>query len=85
MLTNFTQKTSSTIECNPCDFKCCNKNDYNSHILTHKHKRLTNIDNKNVKNSTKFKCECGKEYTYRQSLSVHKKKCLKETIIQKDP
>jgi hypothetical protein len=35
----------------------------------------TNVDNKGVKNSTKIKCECGKEYSHRQSLSVHKKKC----------
>jgi hypothetical protein len=37
---------------------------------------LTNVDNKSVKNSPKFKCECGKEYNHRQSLSVHKKKCI---------
>jgi hypothetical protein len=31
--------------------------------------------NENTKNSIKFKCECGKEYNHRQSLSVHRKKC----------
>jgi hypothetical protein len=36
---------------------------------------LTNADIKNVKNSSKFICDCGKEYNHRQSLSVHKKKC----------
>ena len=77
MLTDFTQKNSSKFECIPCDFKCCNKNDYNRHVLTHKHKMLTNVDNESVKNSTKFKCECGKEYSHRQSLSVHKQKCQK--------
>jgi len=34
-----------------------------------------NIDNKIQKNSKAFECECGKEYKYRQSLYVHKKKC----------
>jgi len=77
MLTDFTQKNSSKFECITCNFKCCNKNDYNRHITTHKHKMLTNVDNKSVKNSTKFKCECGKEYSHRQSLSVHKQKCQK--------
>ena len=43
---------------------------------------LTNIDTENSKNSSKFICDCGKEYIHRQSLSVHKKKCdfIKETI-----
>jgi hypothetical protein len=36
---------------------------------------LTNVDNESVKNLSKFKCECGREYNHRQSLSVHKKKC----------
>ena len=80
MLTDFTQKNSSKFECIPCHFKCSNKNDYNRHILTHKHKMLTNVDTESVKNSIKFKCECGKEYSHRQSLSVHKQKCIKESI-----
>jgi hypothetical protein len=43
---------------------------------------LTNVDIKNVKNSSKFNCDCGKEYNHRQSLSIHKKKCnfIKENI-----
>ena len=84
MLTNFTQKNSKYFECKDCDFKCCNKNDYNRHILTRKHKMLTNVDTESVKNSLKFICDCGKEYNHRQSLSIHKKKCFfkKETIIQ---
>jgi len=75
MLTNFTQKNSKKYDCILCDFKCCNKNDYNRHILTRKHKILTNVDVENSKNSNKFICDCGKEYNHRQSLSVHKKKC----------
>ena len=50
MLTNFTQKNSAKFECIICDFKCCNKNDYNRHLLTRKHKLLTNVDNKTPKN-----------------------------------
>ena len=85
MLTNFTQKNSKYFECKDCDFKCCNKNDYNRHTLTHKHKMLTNVDTESVKNSLKFICDCGKDYNHRQSLSVHKKKCtfkMKEKIIE---
>ena len=77
MLTKITQKNSSTFECIPCYFKCSNKNDYNRHVLTHKHKMLTNVDMNVDKKSLKtpYHCECGKEYSHRQSLSVHKKKC----------
>jgi hypothetical protein len=39
---------------------------------------LTNVDKENAKNAEKFTCNCGKEYTHRQSLSIHKKKCLAE-------
>ena len=85
MLTFFTQKNSKYFECTDCDFKCYNKNDYNRHILTRKHKMLTNVDTKSVKNSLMFICDCGKEYRHRQSLSIHKKKCtfkIKENIIE---
>jgi hypothetical protein len=40
---------------------------------------LTNVDKENSINPLNFRCECGKEYNHRQSLSIHKKKCkLKE-------
>jgi hypothetical protein len=82
MTTNFTQKNSKYFECNICDFKCCNKNDYNRHILTRKHEILQNTTEKNVKNSSNFICECGKEYKHHSSLWNHKKKCnfIKENI-----
>jgi len=81
MLTNFTQKNSLNFECENCTFKCCNKNDYNRHILTRKHKMLTNVDKKTHTTSEKFVCDCGKEYIHRQSLSLHKKKCFKNKNI----
>ena len=75
MLTNFTQKNSKKFECIVCDFKCSNKNDYNRHLSTRKHKMLTNVDGENSNYSNKIICDCGKEYNHRQSLFVHKKKC----------
>ncbi len=79
MLTIKTPKNSKKLICETCDFKCSNKQDYTRHLSTRKHKMLTdvdiNVDNKTPKNAKAFTCECGKEYKYRQSLSVHKKKC----------
>jgi hypothetical protein len=85
MTTNFTQKNSKYFECNTCDFKCCNKNDYNRHISTRKHEILQNTTEKNLKNSLIFICDCGKEYKHHSSLWNHKKKCtfkIKENIIE---
>jgi len=69
-------KNAKEYFCESCDFKCCKLSNYNTHILTRKHKMLTNIDKENSKNAEKFTCNCGKEYNHRQSLSIHKKKCL---------
>ena len=85
MLTNFTPKISKKFECNICDYTCCKQSEYNKHVLTLKHKMLTNVDIKISKNLQKFICNCGKEYNHRQSLSVHKKKCnfkITENIIE---
>ena len=83
MLTIKTPKNSKKLICETCDFKCSNKQDYNRHLSTRKHKMLTdvdiNVDNLVPKNAKAFTCECGKEYKYRQSLSVHKKKCKKNS------
>jgi len=83
------QKMQNTFECKVCDFKTFNKYNYNKHILTLKHKKLsnsdtivTNSDNKMQKMQLdetnvifNFECDCGKKYKYRQGLSYHKKKC----------
>jgi hypothetical protein len=68
-------KNADKFICDVCDFKCCKISNYNTHILTNKHKMLSNVDKENDIKVSKFKCECGKEYNHRQSLSIHKKKC----------
>ncbi len=81
MFTNLAPPKRQDFECKKCDFKCSKKSDYNRHISTRKHKKLTNVDKINAINNileeekTKFKCSCGKSFSYRQSLFVHKKKC----------
>jgi hypothetical protein len=61
--------------CENCDFKTCRQSQYSVHLLTAKHKRMTNNDEKTSDISTAFRCECGKKYSYRQGLHNHKKKC----------
>ncbi len=80
-------KNAELYICKPCDFKCSKMSNYKSHILTAKHKMMTNDDKNDDKKMPKnaaallesqFVCECGKRYKYRQGLSVHRKKCSYE-------
>ena len=71
--------------CDLCDFKSNKNNDYDRHLLTPKHKRLTktNFLHKNyAESSIEFICECGKQYKHQSSLCKHKKKCSIENIIE---
>jgi hypothetical protein len=82
MLPNFTPKNALKYECITCDFKSSKHFDYLRHLQTRKHKMLTNVDTNTPKNENiLFSCNCGKEYKYRQSLSLHKNKCY---FIKKD-
>jgi hypothetical protein len=73
-------ENSKRFLCANCDFNCSNKNDYNRHISTAKHKRLTNTSA--ILTSISYECACGKTYNYRQSLYTHKKKCA---VVQNPP
>jgi len=85
MLTKQSQKIPKKYVCENCDYNTCNIKDYNKHLLTRKHKMLTNVD-KTVPKNPEYMCEdCGKLYKYRQSLHVHKQKCsVKNTIDIRD-
>ena len=74
MLTNLGQKSQVNFICEKCNFNTSHKSKYDRHLNTRKHKMLTSIDEK--RHNALFVCECGKKYKYRQSLSVHKKKCV---------
>ena len=75
------QKNAKLFVCKDCDFKSSNKYNYNKHLLTRKHKIVTNkpeIVTENLQNLAKnkeFACICGKEYKHRQNLYHHKKNC----------
>jgi len=74
-------KNAKEFVCEICDFKCCKLSNYNSHILTRKHKILQNTTESNAKNA-EYICDCNKSYKHHSSLWNHKKKCqfIKETI-----
>ena len=70
-------KTANLFTCNICDFKCYKQSNYDKHLLTTKHKNRIQLNNLETKNAKKmFVCEkCNKEYTVRNSLWYHEKKC----------
>jgi hypothetical protein len=72
-----TQKNSKIFNCELCDFNTSNKNDYNRHIATQKHRSNILATDCNKENSNiHFMCEiCDKEYKNRTGLWRHKKKC----------
>jgi len=77
-----TPKNAEKFNCELCDFKCFKASDWERHVFTLKHqnvdKMLTNVPAGVKKNATpkNFVCFCGKSYSHRQSLNVHKKKCI---------
>ena len=76
MFTTEPQCEPTNYSCSHCDYSTTRKSQYNRHLLTRKHEMLTNIYNENQKGKTQCNvCKCGKSYKYRQSLSVHRKKC----------
>jgi hypothetical protein len=76
------QKNPLIFECINCDYNTCSKKDYNKHLLTLKHKRLTNANElltkilPNPQNEKMNVCNCGKIYKHLSSLCKHKKKCV---------
>ena len=55
--------------CKTCDFVTSHLGDWNKHLLTGKHIKLTNAS------SGKQECACGKLFNHKQSLFRHKKHC----------
>jgi hypothetical protein len=95
MLTNLPQKIPKYY-CVCCNTKTSNKKDYEKHLLTSKHTKLTNV-NKTLTSSApknEFICQnCDKEYKSRVGLWKHKKSCIeiinydtekKDDMIDKD-
>jgi hypothetical protein len=73
--------SNAKLECKLCDYRCSKKSDFERHLSTIKHAQLQILYNAPPKNAAAkiFLCDCGKEYKHRQSLSVHKKTCVKKT------
>jgi len=79
------QNSDQNFYCESCDYKCCKKQHYNQHLLTSKHKRMTN----GLPKIVGFSCSCGNTYKFKQGLSKHKRNCSvynnnENVIVPKD-
>jgi len=79
------KNTNYKYTCEKCNFKTNDKKDYRRHLLTLKHKKITEEKEKKEKPKiSKIKCNCGKEYTYKSGYYRHKKTCnYKEEVKEK--
>lgn len=59
--------------CDLCNYNTDRYSQYTRHLNTSKHKQINETYNKNQ--NKKYNCSCGKYFSHRQSLSLHKKKC----------
>ena len=72
--------------CELCDYKCCKKYNWDRHVLTSKHMKVTQSEQKRAKLSKneqkmsyKYACDiCNKSYESRNGLWKHKQKCKSE-------
>ena len=69
------QKKFDSFYCKNCEYSTCRKSQYERHLTTAKHKKLTNADILVRDTNSKHICSCGKEFGHRQSLHRHKKNC----------
>jgi hypothetical protein len=59
--------------CVSCNFICSKKSNYDTHLLTRKHKKITDGNNFDAKKI--YKCICGSVYKYASGYCRHKKNC----------
>ena len=85
-------KNADIYFCEPCNFKCCKKSNYVTHLATRKHlfrTKSNNLEQENADKLAKLVCaKCSKEYKSRSSLWYHYKKCQQleneESIKEKE-
>ena len=79
-------KVPDIFSCAVCDYSSIRESQFNRHLLTRKHKILTNTNKKFQKNQhdKSYQCVCGYSYKFASSLCFHKKKCLIVSHSQKE-
>jgi hypothetical protein len=75
------QKQQKNFRCDICDFNTSKKCNYDNHLSTAKHIRITNgLQKPAINNNPGFECNCGKVYINRQGLYKHSKVCKYDQV-----
>jgi hypothetical protein len=80
-----TAKSGEKYCCEICNYKCKCNSDYEKHLLTGKHKRLTTNGNNSIEIVKAHECCCGKIYKHNSGLSRHKTECTSQEIKNEIP
>jgi len=82
-------KSAFRFYCKKCDYGTSKKSNYDTHLTSEKHKRVTIRLQMGQLSATDqpescetFICSCGKNYQHRQGLWRHKKQCLNLHFLQ---
>jgi hypothetical protein len=77
---------SRNFECKKCNYICFKQSDYNKHLLTAKHERLSTANENSPKLAKAYTCDCGKTYKHLSSLCKHKNTCslISNSIVIKE-
>ena len=71
--------------CEKCNYKCNKQSEYNKHLMTAKHEKLTKLTKKSPKISNPHMCcNCNKIYKSRMGLWQHKQKCTSSISVNPD-
>ena len=71
--------------CEKCNYKCNKQSEYNKHLMTAKHEKLTKLTKKSPKISNPHMCcNCNKIYRSRMGLWQHKQKCTSSISVKPD-
>jgi hypothetical protein len=82
---NYDKKVVNKFKCEHCDYYTSRKCNFEKHLDTAKHVRMTNDDDggqkvaKSSENKQMFTCHCGRSYKHRQGLWKHKQDCNNPT------
>lgn len=77
-----TTNSKTTLHCDHCNMTLKNERCYASHVRSNRH--IQRIVHGSTSDSS-FNCTCGKSYTHRQSLHVHRRTCEQAMKIKLHP
>ena len=81
METKFCEELKKKFYCEKCNYSCLKKQHIKQHYLSKKHNKPEHSIEAQNNIIKSFDCSCGNKYKDRTGLWKHKKKCVKQEII----